>query len=198
MPNDRAELHVLQKIPSRPPKQWFALRRFALKTCWYSKRWGNASSSVAKCHFLRAVRSTQALNKAGTMICPLPFPGVPFLLEDFLSVQGQHDHSPNHSTKHDLNVTRCVQPQRRYWDKAMHYIPSLQIFLTASRICWSQNMVLNTSKLKPLTKDGTGTHQSPLMFNSPELFAERVYLRYYCKKNQEEIVFQSMTDLVIQ
>lgn len=78
------------------------------------------------------------------------------------------------------------------------YTSSLQIFWTAGRKQWNQNKVLNISKLKPLTKDGTGTHQSPLMFNSPELFAERVDLRYYYKKNQEEMVFQSMADLVIQ
>lgn len=72
------------------------------------------------------------------------------------------------------------------WDKVMHYITSLQIFLTAGRKCWSQNKVLNISKLKLLTEDGTVSHQSPLMFNSPEFFAERVYLRYYYKKSRRD------------
>lgn len=114
-------------------------------------------------------------------IWPSLFPGGPFLLENFLSVEDQREHSPTHSTQHDLKMTHSICPDTL----SQSYILPLHSFLMAGRKCWGQNQVSNVSKLKHLPWDGKDTHPSVFTFHSPECFAEGASQPYYKKSRKD-------------
>lgn len=108
--NGRAERQVLRKMPARPPT-WSDLPQGSL-------RLGPAATSRGEAlppywgQNLSLLGAPIPLTKLGhkIRIWPSLFPGGPFLLEDFLSVEGQHEHCPTHSTQQDLKTTHDMCP----------------------------------------------------------------------------------------
>lgn len=141
-------------------------------------------------HFLEALCwAPISLTKLGhkIRIWPSLFPGGPFLLENFVSVEDQREHSPTHSTQCDLKMTHDICPDIL----SKSYILPLHSFLMAGRKCWGQNQV--SISLSWSTSPGMAKTLIHLYSHFTALNALlRVYLSL-TTKNQEEMVFQSMT-----